>query len=418
MNKILFILVCITLGVYRIDLAEWNGSFQITPILITSILFVIFYSVYLLNSEKVGVPKNFHSLLVLLSLILTWCLLGIDYYDIIQIKRVILFAFLMLFGILINIYVFNHPNPKVLLYNFVLLTLIIYSILSIFQYYYFMHNIVYVNGNSIYPWLELYSQAVNLSSPRLNGGFLDPNIAGYFLIFLFLILHLIETTSKHLFLKSLIVFLVLITISRSAIGTLLILLILIYLKSIKLDTVLRFSLKKIVCVLGILITVFVTISYFDTSGKLDNIFTSRVTIKDRSAQIHFGLIEYGYEKILEDPETFIKGYGFGSAYLLTSKFFGSNKYGNFHSEFLTIQIETGVIGLVFYLLIIITPILFILRKPKLDKYYYILILFYLAAILENIFYQQYLFHYYWVFLLIPWFFSDSAFKKKLLATNE
>ncbi|RDC62975.1 hypothetical protein AHMF7616_01574 [Adhaeribacter pallidiroseus] len=103
---------------------------------------------------------------------------------------------------------------------------------------------------------------------------------------------------------------------------------------------------------------------------------------------------------MHDSWHFIKGYGFSSSFLYTQKFFPNSKYGNFHSELITIFFETGVIGFILYFLFLSIPLITLLMQQLRKNINYILIG--ISFFLQGIFYQQFLFQYYWIMIAIIW----------------
>ena len=96
--------------------------------------------------------------------------------------------------------------------------------------------------------------------------------------------------------------------------------------------------------------------------------------------------------------TFFFGSGFSSspyfAYDLLKVAGNKWKYANFHSEYISVFFETGILGLILYYSILFFP--FIHTKKSKVKLFPILLL----ILLQGVFYQQYNFHYYWVVLAI------------------
>jgi O-antigen ligase len=122
---------------------------------------------------------------------------------------------------------------------------------------------------------------------------------------------------------------------------------------------------------------------------------------DSSTSIHLNLLDLALRKITDNPLSFLKGYGFGSSSLHTQEFFPDNKYGNFHSELLSIFFETGFVGLLLFLFVLLAPMLFVILTNTLVRNFTVLLIG-VAILLQGIFYQQYLFQYYWIMVGLMW----------------
>lgn len=407
MTRFFLLLVGLFIGVHRIDLLEFQGSFMLTPILFLSGTFSLYY---IIRSIVLGVkiPDNLFSLVFLLFLFLLWSFINLDFEDLTQIKRFCLFLYLTFNAVILNISIFNQPEPRKTVNSFVNLSLISYGLFSVLQTYYFFNNQLYISGQQDFRWVELYPFSMGVYYARITGGFLDPNIAGYFLIFIYLIKSSIKIDNSGKTFNFLISVFIFITFSRTAITTYLIVLgcEYVYFNYVSIAKYLKKTNLLVTCLTLVL---FITaVFYFISTGKYEVFLEKRLTTNDKSAQIHFALLEHGFETATDNLEQFICGHGFGSSYIYTSVFFGGSKYGNFHSEFLTSVVETGIVGLLLYLIIIFGSTLFI-KNIRLSKHSFYLMLIPVVIFLEGILYQQFLFQHYWFFLFIPWFWTDKIF---------
>lgn len=417
MTRFLLILIGISVGAYRIDMAYGKAGFLVTPILLCSVVFTLYYTAKI-TFTKIRFPEKLPILLFLVFALICWIPLNLDFDDDIQVKRMILFDFLIITGIALNLAFYNDPNPRKTYVIFCYLSIIVFVLFTILQYALFFNDTFYTSFDKEASIIELRPLSVGESFPRITGGFWDPNVAGYFLIFIYLTLSMLEFESnRFLLLKTTIVILVITTLSRTSLVVMCLVVIIDLFRSTKFISV--FTLKralKIILLFNLFIFSILTFSYFLAIGKFETIINNRLTTNDRSATIHFALMDLGMEKVTNNFENFLIGYGFGSSYIFTSYFTGGSKYGNFHSEFLTFQIETGIIGLLLYLSLIFTPLFW--NKIFKDQYNFFLFLIAVTTILEGIFYQQYLFQYYWLFLLIPWFWQNEEFKLKMTSISQ
>ncbi len=63
-----------------------------------------------------------------------------------------------------------------------------------------------------------------------------------------------------------------------------------------------------------------------------------------SVWVHFELIRHGFSLVLEAPRTLLVGLGWGTEYVYTASFFPDNKYGNFHSGYVSIAVQSGLVA--------------------------------------------------------------------------
>ena len=124
--------------------------------------------------------------------------------------------------------------------------------------------------------------------------------------------------------------------------------------------------------------------------------------KGTSATIHFDLIAKGTKLILADMKYFFFGIGHGVSYLLTDGYYWSGtKYGNFHSQYLSIFIENGVFAFFSFLFFTLIYPIYLGKK---NIYLPLLI----ALIFFNIFYQLTNEPTYWLVILLFYKFQNDV----------
>ena len=92
---------------------------------------------------------------------------------------------------------------------------------------------------------------------------------------------------------------------------------------------------------------FVTVSAAPLAGRLD--------FQEQSAQDHFTLLERGLDVVSVSGARAATGIGYGSAYLVLQDIFPGNRYGNFHSLYVSMLAESGVFALVLTVLLLAVP---------------------------------------------------------------
>ena len=131
--------------------------------------------------------------------------------------------------------------------------------------------------------------------------------------------------------------------------------------------------------------------YFETALDVEKAFGERLSLSgETSGGYHFELVKRGFEVSFDDFKNFFFGIGFGSSYTVLDDFFGGHKYGNFHSLFISILVETGIFAFMIFTFLLIYPILY-------SKKYIPLLL---TLIFFNIFYQLTLEPIFWFCLFI------------------
>lgn len=400
------VLYLTSLSIFRIDLFAGKGSFSLTPALLLSLLLIPVIGVFVL-SGNVTVKKSVAYFMFILLVFAGWCLISIvPIIGFIQIKRFVLFLVIILSTISFTILLSRSNQIKKITELFSAYFIKIYLLFSTID------VLIYTLPNVeplIHRYLPVYDTElshIGYYIIRLKGGFIDANVGGFFMIFLFLMLHYFSVGKNKRIILSVLIFC---TFSKSAIGTFLFLNLILWISNlnikelnIKISTTLSYYRVKMLFVSVILMTVFgyILIST-NLVDRVSNAVSARLSEKDGSTSIHLALIKEGLNFISNNPLYLIKGYGFGSSSILTQKFFPGDKYANFHSEYITFLVEIGIIGTLLYLAIYVIPaITFVFNKVKYKNIFLLLAL--LAFAMENVLYQQYLFHYYWVFIGMVW----------------
>jgi hypothetical protein len=85
--------------------------------------------------------------------------------------------------------------------------------------------------------------------------------------------------------------------------------------------------------------------------------TSRLAAGEGSAQGHLALIERGVADATESVPNALIGLGYGNAHLVLQDVFPGNKYGNFHSLYVSMLAESGVAALMLTLALLLTPLI-------------------------------------------------------------
>lgn len=131
-------------------------------------------------------------------------------------------------------------------------------------------------------------------------------------------------------------------------------------------------------------------------GKLTAVVSSPVTQRlsttGGSAQSHVALIERGIGEGMESIPRAAIGLGYGSGYLVLQDIFPGNRYGNFHSLYVTMFAESGIFALLLTLVLMGAPL--VLGGPWRPLV--------AGALAFNVFYQTTTEPVFWFVLAIAW----------------
>ena len=392
----ILIVFLVSLSFFRVDLAVGSLSFLLSPQFFLSLVIILVFFTKTFVQRNSQLPLVVYSILLMVLLSYFLITIFLNYHGSLQFKRYVLFfeiilsssAFLFLFN------QFSYSKKTHILRQWIKYSITTHLIWISIQFVLFFNGFhFYADSWEVWRFINPLPHSVGFYFPRLEGGFIDPNICGYYFSFLFFLSRMLKISNKKN--DALMILFIVLTISRSAIAAFLVTLLLFNFNFAKL------SLKKTLTAISIFVVGCISfLGALKVLGLWDffeKAIIIRLTSKG-STNIHNSLIELGFQETIKSLSTFCFGSGFSSspyfAYDLLKGVGNKWKYANFHSEYISIFFETGVLGLILYYSIIFFPFLHI-KKSKI-KLFPILIL----ILLQGVFYQQYNFHYYWIILAI------------------
>lgn len=127
-------------------------------------------------------------------------------------------------------------------------------------------------------------------------------------------------------------------------------------------------------------------------GRALEPFAQRLSVDEGSSQEHLMLIGRGIKEATTSLPRLAIGLGYGSAYTVLQDVFPGNRYGNFHSLYVTIFAESGIVALMCILLMFAVPL--VRGGP-----YRALVA---GAAVFNLFYQAQTDPAFWVILTLAW----------------
>jgi hypothetical protein len=226
------------------------------------------------------------------------------------------------------------------------------------------------NGLQTWKWLTVGGEHVTILGgtvdataimygpwfPRFSGQAMDMNRAGLvFLVYVFLILFLAPPSRVRWVFVRLGALLMLATLSRSVMLAAMAMGIVVALR----DRTLGLSRRGlvVVAVLVIAASSWLIVHAAETEALIKALepITHRFERDDGSAGIHAQLIARGWDLTTRDVRNALIGVGFGNAFHYTQDLFPGNKYGNFHSVYVTLLAESGIFALALGLFLFFWP---------------------------------------------------------------
>jgi len=400
-NKSLILLLIIFAGADRINFGvNVTDSFKLTPFILLSIIYLPFTLTFYIKKIKLNWLIDNQFFLSSFTLFLCLVIMSAVFSPaiIMSSKRIVL-----LFIIIIIIIIVLSEYDASQINNFLIYSSIAGSILFLI-----------FNGLLLSTWLKIIQidlpqidfipDTIAYYIPRLGGFSGDVNRGGFVLSFYTYILWINRKKIKFSgFLLCINLLMIFLTLSRS---TYLLLFILFFSYALLFQRHL-FNIAFISYLIIPLIVLIVGLIQMDNIGiiKIGPVIEERLTVtsdKGASASIHFDLIAKGTKLILSDMKYFFVGIGHGVSYLLTDGYYWSGtKYGNFHSQYISIFIENGVFAFFSFLF-------FTLIYPIYHGNNNIFLPLLIGLIFFNIFYQLTNEPTYWLIILLFYKFQNDG----------
>ncbi|OBQ23894.1 MAG: hypothetical protein AN488_03410 [Anabaena sp. WA113] len=180
------------------------------------------------------------------------------------------------------------------------------------------------------------------------------------------------------------------TLSRNALAIIPIFLLIVFLYS-NFKTRLFLVKSTLLSIILVIPVIFFVVTNQEIMNQIQLAFISSAG-REYSTLVHFKLIEDATNIIFfSDIKTFFIGRGWGTEYVYTSEYFpdSAEKYGNFHSGFLSAGVQSGIFALLLNLFYTIKPLLFRYKWG----------LFVVILVWVNLFYQYHIEPFYWILLV-------------------
>ena len=126
-------------------------------------------------------------------------------------------------------------------------------------------------------------------------------------------------------------------------------------------------------------------------------FSQRLSAGEGSATTHLALVQRGFATATASVPRALIGLGYGSSYLVLDDIFPGNRYGNFHSLYVSMFAESGVFALLLIVALLVVPLT--RRGP-----YRALVV---GLVIFNVFYQATVEPVFWAVLALAWLSMDA-----------
>lgn len=395
------------IGADRIDLLAGHGFFRLTPFLLFASLAVSIRLLVtgLLGTSQITISPPVRRQIPFLVVFVLFLLVSFaaTIFGVNPTRGLVALGDLVLvsaLGYYISGRIVADPAPGKLIVRSITLALIVWLIFCVGGYIAWTHGAFRLEDEATSSIESMFAPSAAFGfAPRLSGFCIDANRAGFILVMYLVLLDWFATKTRYTrFLRFAIGFFILLAISRSAMlcwfGY--------YVFSAAFWS--RFATPRAALKLAAvaMVCLLVGLIYRKEIDGLLELWQVSDVISDRlsgeqgtSGGDHIQLIERGLETWSSSSHTVIAGVGFAGAPRFLGDFFGDNKYGNFHSLYVSLLAELGLPAFLLFMILLGYPI--IARKGAVPC---------IAAIaIFNVALQSYMEPIFWVALALVWSFE-------------
>jgi len=347
------------LGVSRISLLGDSGGFLLTPFLVLSPIVIGLGAATMMASRRpIGIPRRLKPFVLILwgmlAVILVSAFFSADLET--SARRTLLLYLQIAFVVAIGVLLANRPDPRNLLVRGAMLGLAVSVAANILQVTFWFWGDWLPGSMSSFVLIQPgnYEGVI----PRLTGGSHDPNHGGILiLIYLFVIVTLGGPSRFRTWLVWAGVLSILLTLSRSVILSGLIMVAASMLRRSRLRLSRRLILGSIGSVWAVAVVLLLMPATFEYVEAAWSVLGGRFTLGEGSTRQHAAVLARGIEVATYDLKHMLLGVGYGNAYLTLQDIFPGNRYGNFHSLFVTLFAESGIVAAALGALLFVQPLM-------------------------------------------------------------
>jgi hypothetical protein len=342
----------------RIDVLGGHGGFQLQPYLVlTPLVFVLELMRRRATRSPIRVSRAvtwYGALALALVSLAIASVFGSPELDV-SAPRVVLFTVHVLSTLVAVLLLADRGDLPDLLDRGAVVGLLVFAVFDVLQAAWLLGRVpeyVYVGPASIHLIGYTYGAFV----PRLSGMVADQNRAGVVLLFFAWAVAARPHKAPRRGYLVLAAVLLLLTLSRSAILAAAVTGIVVVLER-RAHRVSPASVVASLLIIGIgLSALLYSPALRDSVDVAVQPLVSRFSVDEGSSQTHVAVLQRGFDVGTESLPRVTIGLGFGSAYTVLQELFPGNRYGNFHSLYLTMFAESGTLALIALLAMIGVPL--------------------------------------------------------------
>lgn len=407
------------IGADRIDLLAGYGFFRLSPFLVfsSSVVLIHLFSAGLSGKCQIAIRPSIRRQIPFLTVLALFLLLsfastifGMDpQRGLVALCGLVLVSIL---GYCISVRILEDPDPEKLVVRAVTFALIAWLIFCIGECITFSFGLFRFQEEASSSIASTFAPtSMLLWAPRLSGFCLDANRAGFILVMYLALLDQFAGEARYTrFLRFSVTLFILLTLSRSAT----LCWFAYYVFSSRFWK--RLATRRVALTVATLVIVcsLVGLAYREEIAALMELWNVSELVSDRlsgeqgtSGGNHIELIQRGLETWSRSTHTVVAGIGFAGAPRFLGDFFGDNKYGNFHSLYVSVLAELGLPAFLLFMVLLGYPI--IARKGATSC---------IAAIaIFNVALQSYMEPIFWVALALVWSFEPKVWKFRNLSSG-
>jgi hypothetical protein len=407
------------IGADRIDLLAGHGFFRLTPFLLFASMVVLIRLLVmgLLGRSQVTISPPVRRQIPFLVVFVLFLLVSFasTIFGVDPNRGIVALADLVLvstLGYYISVRILADSAPEKLIVRSVTLALIVWLIFCIGGYIAWSHGVIRMEEEAASSIESMFApSAAFFFAPRLSGYCLDSNRAGFILVMYLVLLDRFSAKTRYTrFLRFAIGFFILLAVSRSA----MLCWFAYYLFSKELWKHLTTRRAAFRVAILAVVALLVGLVYREEITGIVELWQVSDIVSDRlsgeqgtSGGDHIQLIQRGLETWSSSSHTVIAGIGFAGAPRFLGDFFGDNKYGNFHSLYVSILAELGLPAFLLFMILLGYPL--IGRKGAVS---------WVAAIATfNLALQSYMEPVFWVALALVWSFELKGWRVRNLPSG-
>jgi hypothetical protein len=392
-REALLIVWLATIGADRMDLLAGRGPFLLTPFLaLTPIVLIAEASRMVERKGRFRLPADASRYALAVASFLSIVLLSVFFsYNIeVSAQRYALLAVQVIATFLVAVSISDREDATSLLVRGSYLGLALAILFNVAQVTVLLTRSFDLHGPESV--VDVMPKLYGLL-PRLSGPSLDMNRGGFVVFaYLFLLLRLARPSPVRAAFVLLASVSLIGTLSRSVMLAVVSTAGAAVLVSWELGVSRPRVLAGALAIAGATLALLVTPAGIEALGEIAEPLSQRFTLTEGSTSEHLAVMERALDVASATPKQALLGVGFGNAYSVLQDFYPGNPYGNFHSLYLTLLAESGIVALGLGLILLVRPAV---RGGWLQP-------FMVGTLFFNIFYQSIAEPIFWLVLALAW----------------